>query len=94
MSKRQLHIAAYDVADPTRLRHALNVLKTYATGGQKSVFECYLTESEKQALLRSIREVIDARQDRFVLLRLEPRAAVRTLGIAVQPADPDFYYVG
>jgi len=94
MSKRRLYIAAYDVTDPKRLRHALNVLKTFATGGQKSVFECYLTQTEKQELINAISAVLDISDDRFALLRLEPRAPVRTLGIAVQPVDPQFFYVG
>ena len=42
MSKRALYIATYDVADPTRLRKVHHVVKRFATGGQKSVFECFL----------------------------------------------------
>lgn len=36
------YLAAYDVSDPKRLQQALHVLRDYATGGQKSVFECFL----------------------------------------------------
>jgi CRISPR-associated protein Cas2 len=94
MLHRNLFLAAYDVSDPRRLRLALKVLRNYATGGQKSVFECYLTPAERQALLAEVAGVIDPEDDRFILLRLDPRSKVRTLGIAVKPADPAFFYVG
>ncbi len=94
MSKRILYIAAYDICDPRRLREALHVLRGYACGGQKSVFECFLTAAEKRELLVGIRAVMDEGEDRFLLLRLDPRSRVQTLGIAVEPADPDFFFVG
>jgi CRISPR-associated protein Cas2 len=89
-----LYIAAYDISDARRLRLALQVLKCYATGGQKSVFECFLSGAERCRLLDEVRGVIDESEDRFLLLRLEQRASFRALGIAIKPADPDFYYVG
>jgi CRISPR-associated protein Cas2 len=93
MAERDLWIAAYDVRDPRRLRLALRVLKAYSTGGQRSVFECFLTEAERKQLLAEIREVL-APEDSFLLVMLDPRAPVRTLGIAVPPADPPFFYIG
>ncbi|MGB9611114.1 MAG: CRISPR-associated endonuclease Cas2 [Bryobacteraceae bacterium] len=94
MPDRSLYLAAYDISDPGRLRRALHVMKQYASGGQKSVFECFLTEAEKQRLIGEMREVIDAREDRFFLIPIEMRSPVKTLGIAVPPEDPPFYYAG
>ncbi len=94
MSKRSLYIAAYDIRDPGRLRDALRVLRGYSSGGQKSVFECFLTEWEKKALIAEVGSVMDLIEDRFVLMRLDPRCRVRVLGIAVEPIDPEFFYVG
>ena len=94
MSHRILHLAAYDVSDPGRLRDALKVLKGYASGRQKSVFECFLTAAERRQLLAEVRAVIDPEEDRFFLVRLDPRGHIRTLGIAVKPADPPWFYVG
>ena len=94
MPRRTLYIAAYDISDNRRLRRAHHVLKGYATGGQKSVFECFLSEMERRQLLADVRDVIDESEDRFILLRLEQRATLRTLGTAVKPADPDLFYVG
>jgi CRISPR-associated protein Cas2 len=94
MPQRQLHLAAYDVAQPSRLRRALNVLRGYATGGQKSVFECFLTDGEKRELIDAMADVIDAEEDRFFVMRLDPRSKVQTLGVAVRPVDPRFFYIG
>lgn len=93
MSARRLYLAAYDIRSPRRLRRALKVLKDYACGGQKSVFECYLSPKEKLELMRRIASVMDETEDRFLVVPVKPDA-VRVLGIAVMPADPDFFYVG
>jgi len=92
--KRDLYIAAYDVSDDARLRDALRVLKGYASGRQKSVFECFLTEAEKRVLVAEVEAVLDRDEDRFFLVRLEPRGTVHTLGKAVRPLDLAWYYVG
>ncbi len=94
MSKRTLYLAAYDICDPRRLREALRTLKGYASGGQKSVFECFLTETERSELLAAVTAILDLGEDRFLLLPLANPDGIQTLGIAVKPDDPDFYYVG
>ena len=94
MSKRPLYIACYDICDDRRLRLALRVLRNYASGGQKSVFECFLDEAERAELIAEVQAVIDPAEDRFLLLRIEPRATVHVLGIAEAPADPAYFYLG
>lgn len=91
---RQLFIAAYDVACPKRLRKVLYVVRRWASGGQKSVFECFLTETERKALLADVGNLIDPLKDRFLLLKLDARCRVLTLGKAVPPQDGIFFYVG
>jgi len=94
MTQRSLYIASYDVSDQGRLRDALKVLKGYASGRQKSVFECFVNDAEKHELLARVQGVIDLEEDRFFLLRLDGRGKVRTLGKAVKPKDPAWFYVG
>ncbi len=94
MQGRPLYVAAYDVRDPRRLRKALYVLKRYSTGGQKSVFECFLTESARQNLIREAQAVLDERHDSFLILQVDGHRPVHTLGIAVAPQDPPYFYVG
>ncbi len=92
--KKTLFIAAYDIRDNKRLRRALKVIRAYASGGQKSVFECFLTAAESKKLLADVLLVIDETEDRFFLLKLDARCQVITLGKAVPPQDGSFYYVG
>ncbi|MBK8896358.1 MAG: CRISPR-associated endonuclease Cas2 [Candidatus Competibacteraceae bacterium] len=94
MPDRALYLAAYDVTNADRLQAALRVLKGYASGGQKSVFECFLTARERTAMLVEIRGVLDTAEDRFLLLPLPDAGGIRALGVAIRPSDPEFYYVG
>ena len=94
MSQRQLYLAAYDISCNRRLRKALRVLRGYASGGQKSVFECFLTQAERAKLLEEIEDVINPDEDRFMLLKLVGAKHIRTLGKAVLPQDGSFFYVG
>lgn len=94
MPERALYIAAYDVADPTRLRHVHKIVKGYATGGQKSVFECFLTPTERASLSDRVKAAMVPTEDRLAVLRVEERTRPILHGIAVPAVDPDFYYVG
>lgn len=93
METRSLYLAAYDVADPRRLRAALDLVKGFSTGGQKSVHECFLTEGERARLLADAAMVLEEAEDSFLLLRLDPRARVYTLGKGVPPVDAPYFYV-
>jgi CRISPR-associated protein Cas2 len=94
MAERALYLAAYDVADPKRLAASLALVKGFATGGQKSVYEIFLTDAEKGQLIHDLAIVLDEKEDRFFLLRLDPRSRVYTLGVASVPADPPYFYFG
>lgn len=93
MPQRDLHLACYDVAEPRRLAAALKLARRFATGGQKSAHELFLTPSERDTLVADMNTMLDLATDRFLLLRLDPRSRVHTLGKAVQPADPDYFYI-
>jgi CRISPR-associated protein Cas2 len=93
METRSLYLAAYDVCDPRRLRAALDLVKGYSTGGQKSVHECFLTDGERGRLLRGMVDVLEEAEDSFLLLRLDPRARVLTLGKAIEPLDSPYFHV-
>lgn len=93
MTQRQLYLVAYDIADPGRLDAVMTCVRAHATGGQKSVYECFLTPAERGVLLADLALLIDEESDRLLLLRLDPRPKVVTLGIAVPPVDPPYYLV-
>jgi CRISPR-associated protein Cas2 len=93
MPNRNLHIAAYDVREPSRLTAALHLVRSYATGGQKSVHELFLTLAEKLALLNDMDALLRT-EDRFLLMQLHRNTTVVTLGQAIEPNDPEFFYLG
>lgn len=90
---RSLHLACYDVSSELRLRNALKVARRYATGGQKSVHECWLTPQELGDLLADYSYVIDLDTDRVVLVRLDASRAVRFRRQAQAPTDNEFLMV-
>ncbi len=94
MPTRTLHLACYDVAEPRRLSAALKLARRYATGGQKSAHELFLTPAERDTLVADMRALLQTATDRFLLLRLDPRSRQYSLGKAVPAADPDYFYVG
>lgn len=94
MPERDLYLVAYDVADAKRLRASLALVRGYSTGGQKSVHECFLTPAERTDLAHNFSLVLDESVDRLLVLRLDPRSRIYTLGTAAQPVDPDYFYVG
>ena len=94
MPKRHLYIVSYDITDPKRLRRIHKVVKTYATGGQKSAFECFLTASERSELISKSRSIIEETEDRLALIPVETRAQSILCGVALPATDPDYYYVG
>jgi CRISPR-associated protein Cas2 len=89
---RFLHLVAYDVSDPRRLRAALELVRAFSTGGQKSVHECYMTESECAALVANADEILDPSRDRMMVLRLDPRARTFSLGTGRPPEQPACFY--
>jgi len=91
---RHLYLAAYDIANPKRLHRMLVAVKGYATGGQKSVFECWLNGGEKKEILAASACIMRLSEDRFMLIRLDPRQQPRLLGQAQPASDPAFFYYG
>jgi len=91
---RTLYLVAYDIRDDRRLNRARHLLKGYSTGGQKSAYECFLTEGELKEVMLNIEELIIAAEDRVHIFQMDGRSRTHALGIAVQPKDPDYFYIG
>ncbi len=94
MERTAVYLAAYDIRHPRRLRLALRVLRDYALGRQKSVFECPLDDHESTELIQRIEKVIDPNEDRFALVRLDQRCANHALGKGVPLELSDIFYIG
>ncbi len=91
---RRLYLIAYDITDNRRLNRVRDFLKGYSTGGQKSVYECFLTDGEVNSVASKLRMFIEPEYDRVHIFPLDGRSRTHTLGIAAQPKDPSFFYFG
>ncbi len=91
---RTLYLIAYDVCEGRRLGRVRHLLKGYSTGGQKSVYECFLTDGEARAVAENLKELIDEEEDRVHIFTMDGRSKTHTLGIAVQPHDPEYFFIG
>ncbi len=91
---RRLYIIAYDITEPSRLDRVRHFLKGYSTGGQKSVYECFLTDAELSFVVSKLRRLIYEETDRVHIFRLDGRSRTHTLGIATQPKYPSYFYFG
>ena len=92
--ERILYLIAYDITDNRRLSRVRNLLKGYSTGGQKSVYECFLTDGELRYVKKKIERLIYDDEDRVHIFTMDGRSRTHALGIALQPKDPDYFYVG
>src|SRR5690625_3653951 len=88
---RTLYLISYDISDPKRLRKVCRYLKGYKVDGQKSVYECWVTESERRAIKRDLQELILPDQDRVHLFQLDPRQQVQCFGRATHFTEPGFF---
>ncbi len=91
---RQPYLIAYDMPDPNRRRRVLQLLRGYAGSSQKSLHECWLSETELRAIHADLLGLTDARDDRLLLTRLDPRAARHALGRAADLVCPNLYVQG
>lgn len=91
---RILYIIAYDIADEGRLHRVRYFLKNYSTGGQKSVYECFLSYEELRFIISKLKRLIFELEDRVHIFRIDGRSRVHTLGTAIPPKNPQYFYIG
>jgi CRISPR-associated protein Cas2 len=91
---RTLYLIAYDIREDKRLNSVRYFLKGYSTGGQKSVYECFLTDGEIKFVMSRLRMLILEIEDRVHIFRMDGRSRTHAIGIAVQPKDPEYFYIG
>lgn len=78
-----LHLIAYDITHPRRLRRAARVCERYAQRLQDSVYLADLEEPELQRLMLALARTIDTTTDsvRYVPVCAEDQRASRGLGL-------------
>jgi CRISPR-associated protein Cas2 len=79
---RTLYLVCYDVADQGRLHRAHKAVQAYAVGGQKSFYECWLTQAELRSLKKKLAAIMDSAEDRVHIFQLDPRITPLFYGLA------------
>lgn len=80
--KRTIYLTAYDVFEKRRLQRTRKFLVGYKAAGQKSCFECWLTQGELHHVMNRLAQIMDTKIDRLHLFQLDPRMKVRCFGVA------------
>lgn len=80
--QRALYLVAYDVCDPSRLRHICRYLTGYKVGGQKSVFEIWATDIELRNIRGELERLMSQDEDQILILEMDPRMMARCKGRA------------
>ncbi|MCS6997549.1 MAG: CRISPR-associated endonuclease Cas2 [Casimicrobiaceae bacterium] len=94
MNERHLYLYAYDLPDDRRRARLLEMSQRFAVGGQRSAYECWWSPEEAAAVRTFTTNHINTDEDAVLIVRLDPRAAVRCLGRAEPPSDPDVFIFG
>lgn len=84
------YLVAYDVVDPKRLRAIYRKLCGFGEHVQYSVFVCDLSTKQRVLLSDAIGSIINAREDRVMIVDLGPvngrgQDCINVLGVATRP---------
>jgi CRISPR-associated protein Cas2 len=86
---RTLFLVCYDISQPARLQKVHKKVLAYAVGGQKSVYECWLTPAERRDLHNELTALIEPEEDRVHFFQMDPRIEPLFYGRAKrQPMQP------
>ncbi len=90
---RRFVLAACDISDPRRRARMRNTVSAWAHGGQKSVWECFVTPAEEPAFEQALLGNLDQTRDRLAILHPHRRGA-RMLGRARLAEDAPLVFIG
>ena len=88
-----LHIVAYDITDPRRLRRVAKCCESFGVRVEKSVFESRLGHDRFKAFWAQLCAIADPEEDALVDYPIcaSCEANVRTAGRVVRPEAHDVY---
>ena len=69
-TRRSRYLIAYDIADSHRIYQMHKHVEAYAIGGQKSFYECWLTEHEMMKFKQEVNALIEPTDDRVFIFRI------------------------
>ena len=93
--RHMMHLIAYDIADPSRLRKIAKVCELYGVRIEKSVFEADLSEDNYQAFWLELMELIDEDEDAVIDYRICKNCIkqAEVMGIVRRPRRVVCYFI-
>lgn len=90
-----LVLVAYDIPDDKRRTKLATFLEGYGRRVQKSVFECFLSLAEMNALCEQVQHRVQLEDDnvRFYWIPADAVLKTLTLGSSMPEPPPDFYII-
>lgn len=91
--KNMLHLVAYDIRDPKRLRYVAKTCEDFGMRVEYSVFECDLSEKNFQNFWNILADLIDADEDRILAYRICGSCVthIESMGAISRPGKPLLY---
>lgn len=90
MPERNLFLVCYDIHDQQVYKKVHRAVKAFAVGGQKSCFECWMTNLEKKELLEELTYLL-GNTGKADVFQLSPNCEKRYYGIAAEKNFNPFY---
>lgn len=81
-TSRLRYLVAYDICDPKRLYRTHKKVEAYAIGGQKSFYECWLTQHELIVFKEELNSIIDITEDRIFIFQIPANTQPQLFGKA------------
>jgi len=93
--KNMLHLVAYDVRDPRRLRHVAKICLNYGIRVEYSVFECDLTEDLFKKLWHDLHSVVDPDEDAILAYKICGSCVqrIQSMGAVERPGKTLIYMI-
>ena len=91
--KHMLHLVAYDIRTPKRLRHVAKVCEDFGIRVEYSVFECDLSEDHFQTFWASLQNIIDPDEDCILAYKICGSCVtkIESMGAIVRPGKTLLY---
>jgi len=91
--RNMLHLVAYDICEPKRLRRVAKICEDYGIRVEYSVFECDLSEETFGALWEDLQRVIDHDADTILAYRICASCVreIASMGNVIRPGTPLIY---
>lgn len=90
---RLLVIVSYDVSEPRTLNRIRRNISSFAIGGQKSFYECWVTPVELEHLAEKINQLLNKETDRIHIFELHENEYALFLGEARRQSIEPFLVV-